>query len=148
MKEVRQVKGWFTGLSGWLYIPQSKQNETRRNFPDEMEQKSQAISYWINKDPLASWRRLITVLDGMEETKVADSIRSNAEPLTGIVTTACSHVTLYIIPHITLCTQNCYYSRSWVLNIFTHPLVNRTESVATLPLAVCMGPHPYQADSL
>ena len=73
-------------LADRLYIPQSKQDEIRRNFPDEMEQKRQAISYWINTDPLASWRRLITALDWMRETKVADSIRSNAEPLTGIVT--------------------------------------------------------------
>ena len=117
VRAVRKVKRWWGvavvvgagPLAGWLYIPRSKQDEIRRNFPDEMEQKRQAISYWINTDPLASWRRLITALDRMRETKVADSIRSNAEPLTGIVTmttTACSHVplhTLYIMPHITLC---------------------------------------------
>ena len=71
-------------LADGLSIPPSKQAEIRRNSPDEMEQKRQAISWWINTDPLASWRRLITALDDMEETKVADSIRSNAEPLTGI----------------------------------------------------------------
>ena len=88
-RAVREVEEWWGGygtLAFWLFIPQSKQDEIRRNFPDEMEQKRQAISYWINTDPLASWRRLITALDWMEETKVADSIRSNAEPLTGIVT--------------------------------------------------------------
>ncbi|CAI8009012.1 hypothetical protein GBAR_LOCUS6102, partial [Geodia barretti] len=47
-----------------------------------MEQKKQLISFWINTDPLASWRRLIWALDGMKETKMADSIRSYAEPLT------------------------------------------------------------------
>ena len=71
-------------LAGWLYIPESKQNEIRHNFPDEMDQKMQMIVYWINTDPLASWRRLITALDWIEETELADSIRSNAEPLTGI----------------------------------------------------------------
>ena len=88
MRAVREVEGWWgvDDLAGWLYIPPSKQDEIRRNFPDEMEQKRQAISYWINTDPLASWRRLLTALDEMGETKVADSIRSNAEPLTGIVT--------------------------------------------------------------
>ena len=103
MRAVREVKWWWgvgeladwlstpggiSGpLAGWLYIPESKQDEIRCNFPDEMEQKRQAISYWINTDPLASWRRLITQLGKMiGETKVADSIRSNAEPLTGIVT--------------------------------------------------------------
>ena len=92
VRAVREVKRWWSGpyiviaLADKLSIPRSKQDEIRHNFPDEMEQKRQAISYWINSDPLASWRRLITALDGMRETKVADSIRSNAEPLTGIVT--------------------------------------------------------------
>ena len=91
MRAVGEMEGWwwwgeYATLAGRLYIPLSKQDEIRRNFPDEMEQKRQSISYWINTDPLASWRRLITQLDWMEETKVADSIRSNAEPLTGIVT--------------------------------------------------------------
>ena len=84
---MREVRGWWGGpgsLAYWLCIPESKQDEIRRVFPDEMDQKKQAISYWINTDPLASWRRLITTLDMMiEETELADSIRSNAEPLTG-----------------------------------------------------------------
>ena len=100
LKAVRELKRWWGGygglwsgaLAGCLVIPRSKQDEIRRNFPDEMEQKRQAISYWINTDPLASWRRLITALDRMEETKVANSITSNAEPLTGIVTL---HVLMY-----------------------------------------------------
>ena len=87
MRAVREVERWWGlgALADRLFIPRSKQDEIMRNFPDEMEQKRQAISYWINTDPLASWRRLITALGGLE-TKVADSIRSNAEPLTGIVT--------------------------------------------------------------
>ena len=48
-----------------------------------MEQKKQLISHWINTDPLASWRRLIVALDYMKQTKMADFIRSYAEPLTG-----------------------------------------------------------------
>ena len=71
------------GLAGRLFIPQSKQDEIKRNFPEELEQKKQMISYWINTDPLAGWRRLITALDRMGETQLADLIRSNAEPLTG-----------------------------------------------------------------
>ena len=84
---VREVRVWWGSVSWslarWLFIPESKQDEIRRVFPDEMDQKKQSISYWINTDPLASWRRLIAALDGMEETELADSIRSNAEPLTG-----------------------------------------------------------------
>ncbi|CAI8044387.1 hypothetical protein GBAR_LOCUS24627 [Geodia barretti] len=84
---VREVKRWWSrewsgSLTCWLRIPESKQKEITANFPDEMDQKQQAISYWINTDPLASWRRLIIALDEMEETELADSIRSNAEPLT------------------------------------------------------------------
>ncbi|CAI8033890.1 hypothetical protein GBAR_LOCUS19112 [Geodia barretti] len=84
---VREVKRWWGGwksgsLTRWLHIPESKQREIKANFPEEMDQKKLAISYWINTDPLASWRRLIFALDWMVETELADSIRSNAEPLT------------------------------------------------------------------
>ena len=117
MRAVREVEEWWGGvvddvLIGWLFIPQSKQDEIRRNFPDEMEQKRQAISYWINTDPLASWRRLIRALDAKAETKVANLIRSNAEPLTGIVTLyyycmSTTHKVHY--SSITLCTLHLYF---------------------------------------
>ena len=86
---VRKVENWWGrvgsgSLTFWLYIPESKQKEIKANFPDELDQKKEAISYWINTDPLASWRRLIIALDWMEETELANSIRSNAEPLTGM----------------------------------------------------------------
>ena len=87
---VRKVKNWWGGwesvsLTRRLYIPESKQEEIKANFPDELDQKKEAISYWINTDPLASWRRLIISLDQIGETELANSIRSNAEPLTGIL---------------------------------------------------------------
>ena len=94
---VREVKGWRNreesgSLTRWLYIPESKEKEIMATFPDEMDQKQQAISYWINTDPLASWRRLIIALDEMEETELADSIRSNVEPLTGMCIYSNQHV--------------------------------------------------------
>ena len=91
MRAVREVERWWDdgGLRRWLYIPWSKEEEIRQNFPHEMDQKKQAISYWISTDPLASWRRLITALDCMRETKLADSIRSNAEPVIGIPNGTC-----------------------------------------------------------
>ena len=87
MRIVREVEKWWSeneseSLTKWLFIPVSKQEEIRRNYLDKVEQKKQAISYWINNDPLASWRRLITALDWAEEDQLADSIRHNAEPLT------------------------------------------------------------------
>ena len=87
MGAVEEVRRWWRevgGLAARLCIPQSKQDEIKHNFPDELEQKKQVISYWINTDPLAGWRRLITALDCIRETQLADLIRSNAEPLTGI----------------------------------------------------------------
>ena len=104
MRAVREVEDWWGvgGLGYCLYIPDSKQEEIRQNFPDEMDQKKQAISYWINTDPLASWRRLIIALDAIRETKLADSIRSNAEPLTGIQVCTCILVLelfMHIMPH-------------------------------------------------
>ena len=88
---VRKVKYWWGELTGWLYIPESKQKEIKANFPDELDQKKEAISYWINTDPLASWRRLIIALDKMRETELANSIRSNAEPLTGMCIIICMY---------------------------------------------------------
>ena len=72
------------GLGYWLSIPQSKMTEIKQNFPNTIDQKKQFIYYWMQKDPLATWRRLINALYWTGETKLADSIRSNAEPLTGI----------------------------------------------------------------
>ena len=88
MRVVREIEKWWgRGYSGsltyYLYIPESKQKEIRQKFPDVMEQKKQSISYWMDTDPLASWRRLICALDWMRQSQLADSIRPNAEPLTG-----------------------------------------------------------------
>ena len=96
---VRKVKNWWGGrgsesLTYYLYIPESKQREIKANLTDELDQKKAAISYWINTDPLASWRRLIIALDELRETELAKSIRSDAEPLTGmcIICIHCLHV--------------------------------------------------------
>ena len=89
MRAVKEMEDWWGeyGLRRQLSIPQSKLKEIRQTFPDEMDQMKQAVLYWINTDPEASWRRLIQILDSTSETKLADSIRSNAEPLTGIAST-------------------------------------------------------------
>ena len=85
MKVVKDVEKWWGAgsLSNWLYIPKAHQNDIRVQFSDVKEQKNEALSYWIYKDPLASWRRLIVALERAGEFEKADSIRSNAEPLTG-----------------------------------------------------------------
>ena len=43
------------------------------------------INYFIDHDPLASWRSVIVALDGMGEKEVADNIRHLAESITGRV---------------------------------------------------------------
>ena len=91
-------------LADWLYIPRPKQDEIRHNFPDVMEQKKQVINYWINTDPLAGWRRLITALDRIGETQLADLIRSNSESLTG--SQVCSKLCLSIITHTFVVGEN------------------------------------------
>ena len=93
VREVEDGKWWECGgLGYWLYVPESKRNQIRQNFAQVIDQKKQFILYWMKKDPLATWRRLITALECLEETKLADSIRSNAEFLTGIHISMCVHV--------------------------------------------------------
>ena len=85
LRELEEGKWWEEyGLGYRFCIPRSKRNEIRRNFPNAIDQKKQCIYYWMQKDPLATWRRLINALYWIRETKLADSIRSNAEHFTGI----------------------------------------------------------------
>ena len=85
LRELEEGKWWKDrGLGDCLCIPHSKKREIKQNFPNTIDQKKQCIYYWMHKDPLATWRRLINALYRIRETKLADSIRSNAEPLTGI----------------------------------------------------------------
>ena len=81
------VEDWWgdEGLGGWLYISDDKMKAIRETYSDPDEQKRQLILYWITTDPLASWRRLISRLDWMSQSPVADAIRDYAEPLAGAI---------------------------------------------------------------
>ena len=73
MRIVREVLRWWGDgygdeLAGTLFIPKSKQEKIRNSKLPIVKQKEEAISYWINTDPQASWRRLITRLDWMRQT--------------------------------------------------------------------------------
>lgn len=81
---IKEVKKWIDELVYLLCIPASKQKEIKKNVQNEMEQMKRAMSYWMNNDPLVSWKRLIIALDGIGETKLADTFRFNAEPPTGV----------------------------------------------------------------
>ena len=83
LRAVRTVENWweYDGLGYWLYISMEKRKEIQLVYSDPEEQRKQLILYWISTDPLASWRRLITRLDQMSQSPVADGIRDFAEPL-------------------------------------------------------------------
>ena len=77
------MKNWweYNGLGVYLYISEKKWKEIRLAFHDPEEQRRQLILYWMSTDPQASWRRLITRLDYMSQSFLADGIRDFAEPL-------------------------------------------------------------------
>ena len=142
MRIVREIERWWgssvnVGLTDYLYIPKSKQEEIRQKFADPMEQKRQSICYWINSDPLASWRRLIIALDymrqrldRMQQYHLAHSIRPNAEPLTG------SHQ-IYItgivcIDNILHLTNICYMSQVYLHGV--HAVTCNVFGCSSLPL--------------
>ena len=82
LKAVQEVEN-TDRLGSYLNIPDSKRQEISIHFSSEPQQKKQLIKYWMERDPLASWRTLIVSLDGMREKKAADAIRHLAEPVTG-----------------------------------------------------------------
>ena len=83
LRAVRTVENWWErgGLGYNLYISGEKREEIQLVYSDPEEQRRQLILYLMSTDPLASWRRLITGLDDMRQSPVADGIRDFAEPL-------------------------------------------------------------------
>ena len=75
---------WGTlGLSGCLCVPVSVQNEIRRQHSTVAAQKESLLRYWLEIDPMPSWRRMIWAIDKVGANDVADRIRARAEPQTG-----------------------------------------------------------------
>ena len=81
-RAVRNV-GNTDGLGIWLGVPERRRFEIRRQFRDKGRQVEEYVTYFMNHDPLASWRRVIVVLDRMGEKEAADKIRHLAESVTG-----------------------------------------------------------------
>ena len=71
-------------LGYYLNVPESKRKEIDSQFSNVPQRRKQMIKYWMETDPLASWRSVIVTLDEMGEKKAADAIRHMAEPVTGI----------------------------------------------------------------
>ena len=70
-----------------LRIPLLKREEINRRHSGDCVRCLALILYWLGLDPSPSWRRVITALDNISMGKGAeraDSIRSYAEPLTGM----------------------------------------------------------------
>ena len=81
-RAVREVKN--TDILGyWLRVPESKRYEIQEQFSSVPQQVKAYINYFMEHDPVASWRAVIVALDAMGEKEAVDAIRHLAEPVTG-----------------------------------------------------------------
>ena len=81
-RAVREVK-YTDRLGDWLGVPRLKRDEIKRQFSSVPQQVKAYINYFMEHDPVASWRAVIVALDQMREKEAADAIRHLAEPVTG-----------------------------------------------------------------
>ena len=74
-------------LGLWLGVPLRRLKQIQSQFRgDKGRWVEEYVTYFMDHDPLASWRRVIVVLDKMkliEDKKGADKIRHLAESVTG-----------------------------------------------------------------
>ena len=82
LRAVREVKD-TDRLGIYLGVPKSKRQEIASQFSSVPQQRKALINYFIDHDPVASWRVVIVALEWMEEKRVADELRYLAEPVTG-----------------------------------------------------------------
>ena len=75
-------KDWET-LGIMLSIPITKLNEIAQKYSTSKQREVAVVRYWLLRDPLASWRRIIVQLDRNGKHEQADRIRHYAEELTG-----------------------------------------------------------------
>ena len=80
---VRDVR-WTDDLGDCLYVPRRRLSEIDSQFSGNDEQvKKKYVDYFMDHDPLASWRRVVVVLDFIGEKEAAEKIRHLAEAVTG-----------------------------------------------------------------
>ena len=82
LRAVEEVKD-IDRLGVSLGVPQWVRDRVKRQFPDVPQQLKAYINYFMEHDPVASWRAVIVALDDIREKKAADAIRHLAEPVTG-----------------------------------------------------------------
>ena len=87
LRAVREAKSTndlrILGLGDYLGVPASKRREIESQFSSVPQQRKAIINYFIDHDPVASWRAVIVALEFMREKRVADELRYLAEPVTG-----------------------------------------------------------------
>ena len=71
-------------LGIYLCVPGWRREEIKSQFRGDGGQRvKKYVDYFMDHDPLASWRRVIVSLEKMEEKEAADKIRHLAEAVTG-----------------------------------------------------------------
>ena len=73
-------------LGRHLYVPRRRRREIESQFSgNDGQVKKKYVDYFMDHDPLASWRRVIVVLDRLKfyGEKGAEKIRHLAEAVTG-----------------------------------------------------------------
>ena len=73
------------GLGIWLHVPEWRQREIVSPFSlNYGQQKKKYVDYFMDHDPLASWRQVIVVLDQLKSFGgEPEKIRHLAEAVTG-----------------------------------------------------------------
>ena len=83
---VRDVRNTYL-LGMELYVPDWRQEEIESQFRgNDGQKKKKYVDYFMDHDPLASWRRVIVILDDLKsygEKEGAEKIRHLAEAVTG-----------------------------------------------------------------
>ena len=88
--DLLKINNYFSPPQNILGIPAAQLGELQSAHHSTDEQEAAIIRYWLLRDPLASWRRIICQLDewaGLPGYRhyndIADRIRHYAEELTG-----------------------------------------------------------------
>ena len=86
-----KIRDSFYTPQNILGIPRAQLAELRSAHYSTDEQEAAIVRYWLLRDPLASWRRIILQLDVWANdpdygnySAIADRIRHYAEELTGM----------------------------------------------------------------
>ena len=87
VKALESLTQQWKDVSACLYIPRVVVDQIASDCSTDKECFRTVIQYWLLRDPYASWRRIIHVLDRKKEEafiKIADTLKKNSEPLEGI----------------------------------------------------------------